>query len=832
MSLSKFGDAASRLKITKTGVVCGVVGLSLAGCLLHKSGVDVKKIIYQVVAVNSKPITTSNKSNQSSSSLADTTQQTQINQKTKNINKRFYTQLKKLLKIVIPSLQSKEFFVLICHTLTLVLRTYLSVVVARLDGYIVRSIVRKDGGQFAMSLIRWLLIAVPATFVNSLIRFLERKVALMFRTRLVMYAYALYFKDQTYYRVSNLDSRLTNVDQRLTDDITSFTSSLAHLYSHLTKPILDVVVMCLTLYHTAKQVGANIGASTLLGGTVLYATAFVLRKISPKFGHLVGVEADKKGLLRSAHSRIITNAEEIAFYSGHKPEEKQLKGSYNELLKQMNVICWKKLWYVQMEQFLMKYLWSACGLLMITIPIINANEHIGVKTDGKVFSDESIAEKEDSVSNRTQLFTTSRSLLLSLADAFERMMSSYKEITELAGYTHRVAYMFEVFEDVNKGRYVVGSSNMPPSAAATSMIVAPTSQQALNNAANKSQQHHQQQQHKAINKSCFIGVDYNRRGLILETDHNISLEDVAIVTPTGDVVVRGLSFKVLESNMHLLITGPNGCGKSSLFRILSGLWPVYEGLVCKPPPRTMFYIPQRPYMTNGTLRDQIIYPDDVDDMTMKAVNDGHLANILNLVSLSHLLDRSDRWDAVCDWKDVLSGGEKQKIGMARIFYHKPQFALLDECTSAISIDVEGLIYQAIKDSNITLLTITHRPSLWKFHTDVLQFDGMGGWKFEKLDNESRLTLNDEKVKLERQLSGIPQAEKRLRELCLLLGQESEILKESENASELMKKNNNDDDVDDDEVDEDDYTEIARDSTLVNEDDDDDGDDDVDDVDDI
>ena len=96
------------------------------------------------------------------------------------------------------------------------------------------------------------------------------------------------------------------------------------------------------------------------------------------------------------------------------------------------------------------------------------------------------------------------------------------------------------------------------------------------------------------------------------------------------------------------------------------------GTVHKPPARDFTYIPQRPYLCTGTLRDQIIYPDSHAEMLARGVKDEDLLADLDVVDMGHIVEREGGWDAVREWRDALSGGDKQRIAMARLFYHKPK----------------------------------------------------------------------------------------------------------------------------------------------------------------
>ncbi|CAM4799700.1 unnamed protein product [Rotaria magnacalcarata] len=644
------------------------------------------------------------------------------------INKQFFNQLLVIIKILIPRLRSDSFVLFITHLTALISRTFLSVYIARLDGAIVKSLVQRNPRDFIRTISIFLTVAIPASFINSFIKFAESKLALAFRSKLTRYAYDSYFRNQTYYRISNLDTRLLTPDQNLTDDIETFTTTLTHLFSHLTKPFFDIAVVSWTLVVMVleKKRARGLKEVPILTIIVIFMTFLALRKLSPRFGKLVSEEARRRGLLRFAHTRIITNAEEIAFFDGHEVEKDWILKLYYQLREQTNLIIKKKLWFIMLEQFLMKYFWHSCGMVFIAIPILTY--------DGSGETDDPIGDPLG-ISSRTEAFTVSKNLLSSGADAVERVISSYKEIAQLAGYTNRVYTMLHVFEECAHERYPL----RPMTVGEDSYIEAKRK----------------------------VNLNPQGEGQIIESDEDIIAENLPIITPNGDVIIESLSLKITP-NMHVLITGPNGCGKSSFFRIVRGLWPIYSGFLHRPNPSNFFLIPQRPYMCPGTLRDQIIYPHRMGQVR---IDDNHIMEILNNVELQYIVQREGGLNVERDWKDILSGGEKQRLGLARIFYHKPKYALLDECTSAVSIDVEGKIYERVKKLGISLLTITHRPSLWTYHTHLLQFNGDGQWTFEILDREKHLTLKGEKERVESQLAGVPEIQRRLDELRQLLGED-------------------------------------------------------------
>ena len=200
-------------------------------------------------------------------------------------------------------------------------------------------------------------------------------------------------------------------------------------------------------------------------------------------------------------------------------------------------------------------------------------------------------------------------------------------------------------------------------------------------------------------------------------------------------------------------------------RCIRRLWPT-EALTR---PEDIQYIPQRAYLSIGTLRDQLIYPDSHQDMRKKGVKDGDLRGILEMVHLGYLEQREGGLDTTKDWKDVFSGGERQRVNLCRLFYFMPQWAILDECSSAVSSDVEGLLYKQLKDKGITLITVSHRPSLFKYHSYLLQLHG-DSWQFAKIGTDKEQeSIEQEMATLQGQVDSTNDLKERLRYINRSLG---------------------------------------------------------------
>jgi len=203
----------------------------------------------------------------------------------------------------------------------------------------------------------------------------------------------------------------------------------------------------------------------------------------------------------------------------------------------------------------------------------------------------------------------------------------------------------------------------------------------------------------------------------------ILIKNADLYTPgSKNPIIKDLSININHRDT-LLITGPSGCGKTSLLRMISGLWQPDQGLIQKPKTGDLLFIPQKPYMILGSLREQLCYPTEVSKFS-----DDHLFSVLKEVNLNSILARYPDLDIKQDWPRILSLGEQQRLAFARLLLNSPQFAVLDEATSALDIETEKYLYNLLIKRELSLISVGHRPTLKEFHNNVLALNGKGHWQ--------------------------------------------------------------------------------------------------------
>jgi putative ATP-binding cassette transporter len=215
------------------------------------------------------------------------------------------------------------------------------------------------------------------------------------------------------------------------------------------------------------------------------------------------------------------------------------------------------------------------------------------------------------------------------------------------------------------------------------------------------------------------------RIVTIEADR-LAVEHLSLQTPNYQrTLVEDLSIE-LAAGQGLLVMGPSGCGKSSLLRAIAGLWDSGKGAIVRPEPDQILFLPQRPYMVLGTLRDQLLYPN-----THLEVEDEHLKQVLEQVNLAGLDERFGGFDAQQDWADVLSLGEQQRLTFARLLLNKPKYAILDEATSALDLGNEERLYQHLREKGTTFLSVGHRSTLASYHQSLLELSQDKTWQIKQ-----------------------------------------------------------------------------------------------------
>ena len=216
----------------------------------------------------------------------------------------------------------------------------------------------------------------------------------------------------------------------------------------------------------------------------------------------------------------------------------------------------------------------------------------------------------------------------------------------------------------------------------------------------------------------------------ITTADRLELANMTLQTPNYQrTLVESLSLKLLPGE-GLLVRGPSGCGKSSLLRAIVGLWDSGAGKILRPPLDQMLFLPQRPYMVLGTLRDQLLYPHlDLE------IEDSQLKEILIRVNLPDLEQRHGGFDAEQNWAQVLSIGEQQRLIFARLLINKPTYAILDEATSALDSKNEAQLYHQLQSSGMTFLSVGHREILSNYHKSILDLKVDRTWSLTTVEPE-------------------------------------------------------------------------------------------------
>lgn len=556
-------------------------------------------------------------------------------------------------------------------------------------------------------------------------------------------------------------------DQRITQDLDLLTRSLGSILRAVFEGPLQIgyygylSIATITWYSPLLIVGYWI---------VAYVVNMLLMSPSVRY---VFRQEQLEGHFRFGHVRVRTHSESIALNTAGRREHDIANVTFSSLMRnRWHLISWETAVTTATNVF--AYFASVINYTIIALPVWKGWKLPDSPGGAAAYVSNASFRLMMFINGFTQFNNISRELSDFIGYS-NRVAQMFEVIDKLQN-----SEVSRHLNDSSRSDPYFAMNNMRPSPSydATEQNTSPSSPHTPSPA-------HLPQSHLSINREASPIQDRSQMPESQESKPEIIFQKVSIYTPIGQPLLKNLSLSIAPGQ-NLLVTGPNGSGKSSLIRCLSGLWRTFDGTISRP--SSVLFLPQKPYLPYGNLQDQVMYPltsaasllglpADQRQSSTQQIETEQMLSILRDVELQYLVNRPEVADSLSiatretlrniiedqdgdslnvettgllaavsrthdtssdastllneiegsnlNWTEVLSPGEQQRLGLARVLYHKPCFAVLDESTSSVDEALEEKFYNLCRHHRITVITIGHKSSLKRFHQLHLHVDRRG-----------------------------------------------------------------------------------------------------------